>query len=331
MKQESAAQYFACLDEKLREKYGEWASFRVKICGRVVELCFPEEGMCAPAMRSLHGFVTEEPGQPDATFFYWNDFCEPYLPRHSTDAGMSPEHASKEIPRLSAFDRERRRFYYVQPKPPGEDYMVHGRTTVFSFSRWASASDLIMLHAATVGIDGKGVLVVGRSGSGKTTFALSCLLDGLDFVSDDYTLLSASGTLQAMPLYSMVGVTQEVCRRFPQLDTLSSLPPKALSNGKTQFIIPAQRFAESLEVKAIILPVVRGESEPSIQPVAQGRAMIHLLHSTALQTGREQDTGLIRQMAQRLARLPVYEMRMSTDLNKNPAALRQFLEKNFSL
>lgn len=207
--------------------------------------------------------------------------------------------------------------------------MIHSRTAVFQFSRWASANDLIMLHSAAVGIDGKGVLIAGRSGSGKTTFAVSCLFAGLDFVSDDYTLLSASGPLQAMPLYTVVGVTQEICRRFPQLNGLTDLPPKRLENGKDQFVIPRQRFAEQLDIKAIILPVIKGEREPSIHPTAPGKAMIHLLHSSAVQTGREQDAALIRQTAQRLSGLPVYEMHMSTELMKNPEALRAFLQTRF--
>ena len=321
MREERSTQYFAALEQKLQAQYGDWSRFRIKICGRVVELCFPDEAMCQPATRSLHGFLTEEAGEPDATFFYWNDQCEPYTVQGM--AGMPGE----PVPRLFAHNPEKNHFYYVQPTPPDDDYMVHGRTTVFHFSRWASANDLVMIHAATVGVDGKGVLIVGRSGSGKTTFAISCLMAGLEFVSDDYTLLSASGTLQAMPLYTMVGVTQEIYRKFPALETLSVLPPKVLNNGKMQAIIPARRFSGKLDIKAIILPVIHGKTEVALKPVPPGRAMIHLLHSSAVQTGREQDTALIRQIAQRLAGVPVYEMHMSTELEKNPAALRDFLRQ----
>jgi hypothetical protein len=44
---------------------------------------------------------------------------------------------------------------------------------------------LVPLHAACVGLDGRGILLMGSSGAGKTTVALQCLLEGFDFLSED--------------------------------------------------------------------------------------------------------------------------------------------------
>lgn len=330
MKQESVSQYFVCLDEKLREKYGDWAGFRVNICGRIVQLCFPEESMSKPAMRSLSGLITEEDGAPDATFFYWYDTSVAYSPQ--TDG-----YVSGTLPvddghfRFVGSDPLKRRFYFTWPCPKGEDFMIYGRTLPCLFSRWASANDLILIHAAVVGHNGKGVLIAGRSGTGKTTFAASCLAQGMDFISDDYSLLSASGPLRAMPLYSVVAISPDMYAKFQTLEQLSIPPKWVRPDGKIQLTIPRDRIAQSLDIKAVIIPVITGDREPSICQASRGSAMVHMLQSSASQVFRDKDTGLIRQMAQRLAGLPVYEMRMSTDLNKNPAALRQFLEKNVSL
>lgn len=56
----------------------------------------------------------------------------------------------------------------------------------------APASDQI-LHATTVAEDGRGVLLTGPSGSGKSAIALQLLTLGADLVSDDRTALSRSG------------------------------------------------------------------------------------------------------------------------------------------
>src|SRR5262249_25122447 len=53
------------------------------------------------------------------------------------------------------------------------------------FTLAARAQGLVPLHAACVGERGRGVLLVGDSGAGKTTAALHCLLQGLEFVSED--------------------------------------------------------------------------------------------------------------------------------------------------
>lgn len=49
------------------------------------------------------------------------------------------------------------------------------------------------LHASTVAIDGKAVMIEGRSGSGKSDLALRLIDRGATLVSDDYTLVLRQG------------------------------------------------------------------------------------------------------------------------------------------
>ncbi len=44
---------------------------------------------------------------------------------------------------------------------------------------------LVPLHGACVGLEGRGILLLGASGSGKSTLALHSLLQGLDFLAED--------------------------------------------------------------------------------------------------------------------------------------------------
>ena len=50
------------------------------------------------------------------------------------------------------------------------------------------------LHASTVAIDGRAVLIEGRSGAGKSDLALRLIDRGAELVSDDYTLVVRQGT-----------------------------------------------------------------------------------------------------------------------------------------
>ena len=49
------------------------------------------------------------------------------------------------------------------------------------------------VHASTVAIDGRAVLITGRSGSGKSDLALRLIDRGFALVSDDQTIVSRDG------------------------------------------------------------------------------------------------------------------------------------------
>jgi hypothetical protein len=59
----------------------------------------------------------------------------------------------------------------------------------------ARALHLVPLHAAAVGIQGRGLLLMGDSGAGKSTVALHCLLQGFEIVSEDGLFVTPGGLL----------------------------------------------------------------------------------------------------------------------------------------
>ncbi len=62
------------------------------------------------------------------------------------------------------------------------------------------------IHATTIAIGGRAVLIFGRSGAGKSDLALRLIDRGARLVSDDYTLVSAQdGTLVTAPPATIAG------------------------------------------------------------------------------------------------------------------------------
>ncbi len=51
----------------------------------------------------------------------------------------------------------------------------------------------VTVHASCIAVDGRGILLSGRSGSGKSDLALRLIDRGASLVSDDYTILNADG------------------------------------------------------------------------------------------------------------------------------------------
>jgi hypothetical protein len=82
--------------------------------------------------------------------------------------------------------RERTALVVVSPSMMGYPYHIRYELIEFAvFTLAARVQRLVSLHAACVGIGGRGVLMMGSSGAGKSTVALQCLLNGFEFLSED--------------------------------------------------------------------------------------------------------------------------------------------------
>jgi hypothetical protein len=76
----------------------------------------------------------------------------------------------------------------------GSPYHVRYEMLEFAVYVLASrAQGLVPLHAACVGRGGQGILLLGSSGTGKSTVSLHCLLEGLDFLAEDSVLVDPDG------------------------------------------------------------------------------------------------------------------------------------------
>lgn len=67
-------------------------------------------------------------------------------------------------------------------------FPYHARYELLEFAVFTLASraqSLVPLHAGCVGLGGRGLLLLGDSGAGKSTVALQCMLQGLDFLTED--------------------------------------------------------------------------------------------------------------------------------------------------
>jgi len=68
------------------------------------------------------------------------------------------------------------------------EHPYHARYELIEFAVYtlaARSQSLIAMHAACVGRAGKGVLIIGETGAGKSTLALHCLHMGLQLISED--------------------------------------------------------------------------------------------------------------------------------------------------
>ena len=78
------------------------------------------------------------------------------------------------------------------------------------------------LHAAGLALHGKGVLVPGASGSGKSTTSVTLVRAGFDFLSDDTVFLTSSADgIWVAGFPDEVDVTDSTVARIPELGHLA--------------------------------------------------------------------------------------------------------------
>jgi hypothetical protein len=93
-------------------------------------------------------------------------------------------------------------------------FPYHARYELLEFAVFTLASraqQLVPLHAACIGINGNGVLLIGETGAGKTTAALHCLLNGFDFLAEDSVFVEPE-TLRATAVANFLHVRSDSLR-----------------------------------------------------------------------------------------------------------------------
>jgi hypothetical protein len=98
---------------------------------------------------------------------------------------------------------------------------------------------VVSLHAGCVAREGEGILICGKSASGKSTLSFACARAGFTFVADDCTWLLLDSSLVAIGKPYMVRFRPDAARLFPELaGQLAGLRP----NGKLSIEVPTSLF-----------------------------------------------------------------------------------------
>jgi hypothetical protein len=135
-------------------------------------------------------------------------------------------------------------------------FRYHTRYEFIEFAVFSLASrcqGLISLHAACVGRDGRGVLLMGSSGSGKSTVTLLSLLQGFDILSED-SVFVAPDTMLATGVANFLHVRSDSLRwvaRARDAAVIRNSPVIRRRSGIRKFELDLRRAAFRLAPKPL--------------------------------------------------------------------------------
>jgi hypothetical protein len=186
------------------------------------------------------------------------------------------------------------------------------------------------LHAAGLAKEGKGLLLVGPSGSGKSSLALSLVRQGWHYLSDDMLILRhTSSGVEALPLRRYFKVERSLVSKYPELTRLLNKPLEFLNEEAYIYIdgvYPHQSVQRCIP-RTIIFPRITKRGKSRIAPIKQSEAFINMFGSNCY--GMYFDKQIVRQRLEIIKELiyqaECYQMSVGLDLYKDPNKILELL------
>lgn len=271
------------------------AVFDCRFAGRPVRVRTAGRRLAETVARAVVHLADPAPPEPVLAVDLW-DGAETGVPWHlmAAEDGLGVEHwfavsddqrfVVQEQPHgLTWFDRAAGRIVGWVSDARDLALAERARVTYPPMLLWLHDQGLRIAHAGLAAWEGRGLLVPGESGQGKSTLALSCLQDGLDFVSDDHVWLEpapGAGGFLGHGLYGSTNLTPDNLERFPALaaHALAPVNPRPSEHKSLVFLHPLfpGRVRGSARVAAVAMPrVVRGTAS-TFRPAGKGETLVTL-------------------------------------------------------
>jgi hypothetical protein len=211
-------------------------------------------------------------------------------------------------------------------------FPYHVRYEMLEFAVYVLATrvqGLVPLHAGCVGRDGEGILLVGGSGSGKTTVSLHCLLAGMEFLAEDSVLIAPRG-LRATGVANFLHVRRDSLRfldsgsravlvaRAPAIRRRSGVEKLEIDLRRLQYrLAPAPLRICSL----VFISPKRAGTRALLAPMPPRRVMQRLAASQRYAARQPGWKAFVRQAY----RLPAFELSRGSHPHQAVEALQQLL------
>jgi hypothetical protein len=193
---------------------------------------------------------------------------------------------------------------------------------------WHNDQDVPVIHAGLVSLNGKGLLLAGMGGAGKSTAALTCLAAGFSYLSDDLIGLRglSDNSFWGHSLYNSTYIEPHHLTNFPHLKPFAI---KGTLPGEDKVLIllsqvwPA-RLVHTVGIRAILLPRIGNGHDSRIWAAPKAKALFALVPSSRQINKRLGASGFDK-LAKLVDQIPCYWLELGRDLNQIPHCIQQSL------
>lgn len=198
------------------------------------------------------------------------------------------------------------------------------------FTLTARVQELVAIHGACVGRAGRGILLLGPGGAGKSTVTLQCLMEGLEILAEDSVFVTPD-TLLATGVSNFLHVRADSLRWITQRRSVANIrksPVIRRRSGVRKYEIDLRHgdyplAGRPLKIGAIVfLSAQRAAGRPLLKQLLQEEALPMLVREQAYAANQPPWTLFTRSVTQ----VPFFELRRGQHPSESVAALRELME-----
>ncbi len=313
--------------------------------GMALEVALPDDSIrqAVDTILSYHG-VEASDGHDNADWnfdFSFGHLLEPLDPRkksasnaygidvYELESETVLEH--QQVRAVVSRDTDHVLFLLDENMITSESGLVHGLFVIVTLSLLTllQRRGLFAIHGAALATkDGRAVVIVGPSDSGKSTLSLNIAMAGWDYLSDDSILLWDNGSrIEVRPFRRHFGVDPDAAGLFPQIKAAASQmltdPDKwQLDTG----LLFEGKLVESADPQVIIFPTVVDADTSEFVRIPQIDAITHLMtQGTFIEAGRQIATRQMNLFAKLVSQCGNYRLKSGRDIKKNPQLVNNLM------
>ncbi len=193
---------------------------------------------------------------------------------------------------------------------------------------WYRDMNVDVIHSSMISKNNKGILFLGEGGSGKTTSALSCLVDGFNYLGDDHIgLTEVNNVFIGHSLYASALIYKNHFRQFPQLQEFElqkNMQPdlKSIIYFSNGYLNKIDNYAE---IAVLLLPRVVNSKHTDFRKAGKGETLLAVAPSS-LRLQISPNKKAFDTISKLVDRTPSYWIYVGNDLDEIPKCVNEIIK-----